>query len=114
MVDFMLDPRNVARAGWCLAFVPPVAAVTALVLHEPWRRRLLHSAVFWTAVGAGPLIVALWFVFNAVEDFFGLDSVLALTLNLVLFCLVGLGVSWLLRSRAARRSADASEEEGDR
>ena len=114
MVDLVLDPRNVARAGWFLALVPPVAAMAVLALHEPCRRRLLHSALFWIAVGAGPLIVALWFMFNAVEDFFGLDSVLALTLNLVLFCLVGLGVSWLLRSRAARRSADVSEEKRDR
>lgn len=42
----------------------------------------------------GPLVFALWTVYNAIENHYGLDSVKALLINLVLFVAVGLGALW--------------------
>ena len=57
-----------------------------------WSAGLLLSAV-------GPLFLGLWFFYNAVMDYFGLDSVLALILNLIVFLLVGLAVGGLFRAK---------------
>ncbi|MFC1601775.1 hypothetical protein ACFL34_05445 [Candidatus Sumerlaeota bacterium] len=50
--------------------------------------------------GLGPLVVGLWFVYNALMDRFGLDSVLALGLNLAIFLAVGLLAGWLIGRRS--------------
>ena len=57
-----------------------------------WSAGILLSAV-------GPLFLGLWFFYNVVMDYFGLDSVLALILNLIAFLLVGLTVGWLFRAK---------------
>ena len=54
---------------------------------------------FWLLLGAlGPLALALWFVYNAIMDAFGLDSVRALIINLAIFLVVGVCVGMLFRS----------------
>src|SRR4051794_4561028 len=43
------------------------------------------------AVGlTGPVLLALWTAYNALEDHYGLDSVRALGINLALFVIVGI------------------------
>jgi hypothetical protein len=45
----------------------------------------------------GPAALGLWFVYNALEDHFGLDSVAALLINLVLFLAAGALAGVLVR-----------------
>jgi len=89
MIDFLLNPQYVVYAGWVLAFLTPFAAAVVLIF---WRRQppFLTNGVFWTLAASGPLLLVLWFVFNLIEDLLGLGSILALAVNLVLFCLLGL------------------------
>ena len=58
-------------------------------LREPWERTLtLRYALFAGMVGL--VLLAYWKVYNALEDFYGLDSVKALGLNLVIALALGL------------------------
>ncbi|HET9869077.1 MAG TPA: hypothetical protein VFR02_01085 [bacterium] len=66
-----------------------------------WGRRLPkpQRPLLWAQAGlaalGGPLVAALWFVYNAIEDHYGLDSVKALGLNAALFLAVGVLFSYL-------------------
>lgn len=51
----------------------------------------------WAFAALGPLLFALWVVYNAIEDHYGLDSVKALLINLVLFLIVGFAAGLVFR-----------------
>ena len=78
-----------------------------LIIRRQIVRREENSAprkdrMFWILIGAiGPLVVALWFVYNSLMDHFGLDSVFALGINLVIFIAVGILIGLLLRVKSA-------------
>ena len=71
------------------------------------KRSVVWGAVRW----GGPLVLAslMWHVYNAITDRLGLDSVLNLAVNAVLFVLVGgaCGLTWARFS--AKQSGDGSE-----
>ena len=73
-----------------LAFGLPVAG---LLLGLGWgarSRRPVPGALQGLACGLlGPAVWALWRIYNAIEDHYGLDSVKALLINLALFVAVG-------------------------
>lgn len=74
-----------------------LGAIAALTAAFVARRRGQNPAKHATLFG-GPLLLcaALWPLYNAVEDHFGLDSVAALAINLGIFLLVGAlcGIGW--------------------
>jgi hypothetical protein len=66
-----------------------------------WQSRISKPKrkPFWAnvilAAMIGPLLWILWLVYNSIEDYYGLDSVKALLINLGLFAAVGLLLSFL-------------------
>lgn len=71
-----------------LAILLPVAfaAVFFTMREKAFVRLNLH---YWTLAGlAGPVLWIMWMVYNRIEDHYGLDSVFALLVNLVLFLIV--------------------------
>jgi len=89
----------------------PVAALLA-------RRRGNDPLLAGLTIGGPPVLVGLmWLVYNAVTDSLGLDRIVNLVVNLILFVFVGAlaGVfwSWLVarRAPAARNTGGDDEEE---
>jgi glucose uptake protein GlcU len=98
--------------GLCLLIVLGGVAWAA------WRsrdRKQAEAALAWPyGIGIaliGPLLYILWFVYNAIENHYGLDSVKALLINLGLFTVVGIVVAllfaripvWFAPGRSFRR-----------
>ncbi|MGH7740015.1 MAG: hypothetical protein ACREL1_07700 [bacterium] len=60
-----------------------------------WKSRILKARrlVFLAEIAFvslwGPLVAGLWFIYNAIEDHYGLDSVKALGINAFIFIVVG-------------------------
>jgi hypothetical protein len=75
-----------------------------------WKSRIPKAKrkIFGIQVGVialvGPLVAGLWFLYNAIEDHYGLDSVKALLINFALFIAVGLLISYLFSNLPARFS----------
>lgn len=79
------------------------------------RKKNSDARLVWTLgvsmAALGPLLFILWTVYNAIENHYGLDSVKALLINLVLFLVVGLAVglvfrripAWVSRGGSSRR-----------
>ncbi len=69
------------------------AVVAALLAHRRGQNAAKAAARF-----GGPLLLcaALWPLYNAIEDHFGLDSVAALAINAGIFVALGvvIGISW--------------------
>ena len=91
----LVDIEQVARL---IAICSGVALVLAAVLLGVLRRRtgLTGRRVGQLALGVA-FVYPLWWVFNAIEDGLGLDSVAALLINVVLFAGVGAGAGLLYR-----------------
>jgi hypothetical protein len=75
-----------------------------------WKSRMAKAKrkVFGIQVALiallGPLLIGLWFVFNAIEDHYGLDSVKALEINFGIFVAMGFLISYLLSTIPLRFS----------
>ncbi len=101
----IVDP---AQVGTALGVLSAVAAVLTLVLGARARR---EPSARGQAVlcGAGVLAFPMWLIYNGIEDRLGLDSVLALALNLALFAAVGTGFGLLYRRLAGPRPAEGAD-----
>jgi hypothetical protein len=97
MLQFLLTPNHVAILLWIFAALTPLAALGGWRLCKKRWRHYCKERWFKVAGAFGPLALALWYVFNGIEDRFGLDSVPALGLNLLIFCGIGIGISAYLR-----------------
>jgi hypothetical protein len=93
-----------------LAFGLPAAG---LLIGLGWGarcRRPVPGALQGLACGLlGPAVWALWRIYNAIEDRYGLDSVKALFINLALFIVVGITTGMMIgwsRRREAKRSVE--------
>jgi hypothetical protein len=106
MIDRLLQPSTIRALGWVLFFATPVAAAAALYARPDLRRAWLPFIVALALLG--PAIVGAWFVFNAIENAMGLDSLAALLLNLLLFSALGAAVGFALRRSLARRKSHAN------
>ncbi len=108
MIDFILNPRVAIWAGVILAIATPVAGAGVYV----WRRKasptLARYPLFWILSALGPLLAVLWMLFNAIENFLGLDSALALGLNLTVFSLIGIGLGAAVRYGSPAGETDSS------
>ncbi|MCX7015649.1 MAG: LON peptidase substrate-binding domain-containing protein [Candidatus Sumerlaeota bacterium] len=101
MLNWLLVPAHIQTLLIALAVATPIAAW--LVAASQWTSRgaqWVRRRPFWIAALCGPLVLALWGVFNAIEDRFGLDSLAALGLNAALFLSVGLGLGWWAGNKA--------------
>ena len=98
MLDFILNESNV---NLVLAIAAAVLPLVCFVLYVMLRGALVARPmvkIWLAAIGIfGPLVWVLWQVYNTIENAYGLDSVRALVLNLVLFIVVGIGVGLILR-----------------
>jgi hypothetical protein len=84
----LVDP---AQVGTALAVLSGVSLVAAAVLMIAGRIKNANGLVKAALVfSAGILAYPLWVVYNSIEDHFGLDSVVALLLNLALFSVIGI------------------------
>ncbi|MBN1515746.1 hypothetical protein JXA32_04165 [Candidatus Sumerlaeota bacterium] len=73
--------------------------LTACVAWAQWRASDDQRRFVLTLSAAGPLFIALWFIYNAIMDHFGLSSVAGMALNLALMIPAGLTMGYLLRGR---------------
>lgn len=108
MMDWILNPSNVALIGWILALGTPLAAGCFLLAAPNRRQGRLRSGFFWIGAGSGPLLAALWFLFNGIVGLFGLDSFPGLLIHLLLFAAIGILIGALLRWSLKRKLSDAA------
>jgi hypothetical protein len=88
-----------------LAVGAPVAGLLLGLIWGALRRRPVPGALQGFSAGLlGPAVWALWRMYNAIEDHYGLDSVKALLINLALFVAIGVtlgtAIGWWRRRRA--------------
>jgi uncharacterized membrane protein (DUF2068 family) len=84
-------------AGLCLA-------VFVLGAWGAWRKtRSTRPTIFFAALG--PLLYALWRVYNAIEDHYGLDSVRALVINAVIILGAGVVLPFVYSAFCGRASS---------
>jgi len=109
----LVDPATAERIVLALAALVVVAGLTAGailgLLRRPFAPKFLGGAA---AALLGPAAWLLWRAYNAVEDAFGLDSVKALVVNLVVFVIAGLAIG-AAGARLRRRLISMSKEVGD-
>ena len=97
MLDIILNEQFILWAFIIFAIVTPIVCY---LIYTNLKRKG-HSSpkiIIWLlVVGAfGPANLILWHVYNAIENALGLDSVLALLINLALFVLLALIAGYLL------------------
>jgi hypothetical protein len=96
-MDSSRELVDAAQVGTALAVLSVVALLLAVGLLAGGRGRRSAAMVrCGLLAGAAALAFPMWAVYNRIEDYFGLDSVAALLLNMALFlavgCAVGLGL----------------------
>ncbi len=91
------------QAEWIVgALCVLILVVGALVA---WKRtRAVRPTVFFAALG--PLVWALWRVYNAIENHYGLDSVKALAINAGLFLAVAVALPYVYAALCDRPSPE--------
>jgi len=99
--EMLEHTRLVDRVLFWTALLLPVftAGMVYLLRNENVVKRNRHRWVL--GVLAGPALLVLWKIYNAIEDHYGLDSVKALLLNVAVFAAAALiitGVRILLRA----------------
>jgi len=89
---------DAGQVGWVLAALSLIALLLAVALTLLGRQRGAPGLAKAGLIAAAVVTVyPLWAVYNGIEDYFGLDSVAALLLNLALFAAVGIGGGLLFR-----------------
>lgn len=89
----LITPQAFER--WLLLAAVALAVAGAAVAALDWRSRRSAgpAAVRGVTVALlGPLALALWRLYNYFEDRYGLDSVLALLINMAIFVALGVGL----------------------
>lgn len=93
--EIMERTRFVDRVLLWLAILGPFAVATLLFLFRN-RPLFANNRHHWSLVFlAGPLLLVMWKVYNAVVDHYGLDSVFGLFVNALIFLFVGILLSVL-------------------
>ena len=98
MLELLLNSTFVKALFIALFFLTPIGAFFVYVI---FHKRAKNPGVFVKILILcgliGPLNLFLWTVYNAIENFFGLDSVVALLINLGIFAVIGLVIGLLMR-----------------
>jgi hypothetical protein len=87
MIHFLQEPAYIRYVGVFLAILTPVVGLLTLSYRRQDRAQWMALPLFWLLALSGPLLVCLWWIFNAIENALGLDSILAMLVNLALFAL---------------------------
>ncbi len=81
-----------------MAAAPAVAAVGALLHRFAAGKLSRRAATLWVVLAAaGPANYGLWRLFNAIEDYWGLDRVKPLLINFAIFVALGVVAGLVLR-----------------
>lgn len=98
MLDFILNETNINRIFVAAAIILPLGCIAGYIIFNKRFAAKPTGKVWLVAIGVfGPLAWLLWHVYNAIENAYGLDSVRALVINLILFVLVGVAFGLILR-----------------
>ena len=97
-----MDPTrelvDAGQVGTAIAILSGAGLLLTLALAAMARARrspaLTRGALL---AAAAALLYPLWLVYNGIEDYFGLDSVAALLINLGLFAVVGVAVGMAMK-----------------
>ena len=96
MLDIVLNEKIIKWVFIILAVVTPVGSTGFFLLRK--RKSLSPITTLWLIIigVAGPLNLVLWHLYNLVENTFGLDSVKALLINLLVFIVLALIAGFVL------------------
>jgi apolipoprotein N-acyltransferase len=95
-VDATREIVDAAAVGTALAVLSGVALLVGLALLAMARKSETAKRTGLVAVCVA-LGFPMWWIYNAIEDALGLDSVAGLLANLALFVALGIGVGLALR-----------------
>ncbi|MBN1356140.1 hypothetical protein JXA40_07710 [bacterium] len=90
MLDYILVEQRLEWFFLHLAWIGPSGGLVLGIIAGLTKRRLwvcIRSGLIW-GFGA-TLISVMWWIYNAILDHYGIDSVKGLLINLLLFALVG-------------------------
>ena len=116
-MKWLYDENIVSTLFLALILAMPAAAIVGGVIHSFLARGLSRPArVLWVAFALlGPLNYGLWRLYNAIEDYWGLDRVEPLLINagimIALGVVIGLVLRRLLRPRRTEAPAPSSDTE---
>ncbi len=90
--------ETIIRAlGYFLGFGAPVCVFCFFLFIGVPSKSLLRSPTFFVFALIGPGVVILWYIYNAILESLGFDSVLGLLVNLLMFCILGFVISFVLK-----------------
>ncbi len=98
ILDYILVEERLDFFFLHLAWIFPLLCIFAgmmIILVKQLHFKALVSAFFIGLVG--PLISLLWLIYNLITDYFGIDSVKGLLVNLAFFICTGLIIGMILR-----------------
>jgi len=98
-MSLLYDEKFISLLFTVLIAATPAAALLGGLIHSRAAKGLSRQAlVLWIVLGAaGPANYALWHLYNAIEDHWGLDRVKPLLINFAIFVALGLVVGLILR-----------------
>lgn len=109
MLKLILNEGFINFLFFVLAFLTPsiVVILVALLREKIWT----GEARLWLVLGAaaGPLNLLLWSIYNAIENIYGLDSVRALVINVILFLILGIVGGLIIRRYRIKLSAQKDQ-----
>lgn len=109
----LVDPATAERIVLALAAFISLSGLGAGAVLGILRRSFARDFLGGVAVALlGPVVWLLWRVYNAVENAFGLDSVKALVVNLMVFVIAGFAIG-AAGARLRRRLTSMRKEVGN-
>lgn len=96
-MEWIWAPEHLGKLGLMVALFFPVLAAVLYGLGRNHRLFQRRKSFFFFIGLFGPFVILLWFLFQAVTAYFGLDSLLGALLLLVSFLFLGLGLGFALR-----------------
>lgn len=97
ILTYILNEERLDYWFYALIWVTPIASI---LLYPVFRfvlrdRHRVMGALLLTIL-TGPVVTALWHIYNGIIHHFGLDSVNGFLLNLLLFAVSGIAIGLLL------------------
>lgn len=93
-MSFLFDKNVLTALFWVIAILTPLSAAIIVAMVP----RLRNKRFFFPFALTGPIAGIMWLGFNAICNIFGLDSLIGLLINLLIFCVAGaaLGITYRL------------------
>lgn len=119
-MKILYDEVFIAVLFKVLIAATPVAAAIGFLIHRRLGRGVCsrQGRVLWTVLAlAGPLNYGLWYMYNAIEDHWGLDRVKPLLINFGIFVVIGVTIGLivrvLLRGESSQSEPSPTDVDGD-